>query len=184
MERIIAKNKPKNKKLAGFSLLEMIIAIFIFSLVITAAVSVFVASYNAQRKAKEIQLGVEDSRGAIEIMAKNIRMGTIDGTDGIKKEIAFYNYSQGKCIKYAFENGKIMTGELSGSRLENLDCSSISTPWNLIADSIVDDLNFNITESKYSETEDSIVGKVTISIKIIDSKEPIQTTISLRDYNE
>lgn len=192
MERIIARNEIIKRKLAGFSLLEMIVAMFIFSLIITATVSVFVASYAAQRKSKDIQLAIEDSRGAIELMAKNIRMGTIDSADtipGTADEIAFYNYSQNKCIKYKFANNNIEVGEVPGSRVTEPDCSDttkVSYSMNsLIASSIVDKLAFDIKKSKYDPSNPpNVVGRVTISIKIIGSDEPIQTTVSLRDYNK
>jgi type II secretory pathway pseudopilin PulG len=182
MERIIAENKQRRKKLLGFSLLEMIVAIFIFAMVITVTISVFIASYRGQKRAKEIQQGMENSRVAIELMAKNIRMGAVDSPDNDDAtEIAFYNYSQGKCIKYEFDGEKIKVGEETSTRTARPDCSVVVASNSLISDLVAEDLKFNIIKSDYMVAP-PVIGRVTISIKIKNSNEPIQTTVSLRDY--
>jgi prepilin-type N-terminal cleavage/methylation domain-containing protein len=169
------KKIKKKTKLAGFSMLEMIVAIFIFAMIMTVAISVFVASYRGQKKAKEIQQGMENSRVAIELMAKNIRMGRIDSNTAAS--ISFYNYSQGKCIKYEFSSGEIKTGETNPDG--DYNCGPISAGNKLVADLVLESLNFNVVKSSAS-----VVGRVTISLKLKNSTEPIQTTVSLRDYIE
>lgn len=184
------KKIKKKTKLAGFSVLEMLVAIFIFALIITVTISAFIASYKGQKRTKDVQKSMEGARGAIELMAKNIRMGTIDSGSGLANEIAFYNYSQEKCIKYKFNNSNdtIEVGEVNDSRVGSPDCSDTTdvsyTMNDLIADKVVEDLKFEAVESDYSNPSNIVVGRVTISIQVKNFGEPIQTTVSLRDYNE
>lgn len=177
------KITPIGKKLKGFSLLEMITAIFIFSIAITLSVSIFIGAFNSRGKSKEIQQATEDVRFAIEIMAKNIRMSTIDNKDN--NRVYIFNYSQNKCIKYEFTGGDLKTGEVSlSSRLDGdgniINCKDQSySDQNMIkSGSLEKGLFFAV-----SSTETS-VGKVSILIKVAGSPNAIQTTISLRDYAE
>ncbi len=183
MERAIT---IKKKSASGFTLIELLVAMFVFSFVIVAVISTFLSIYRYQKNSREIQVGMENSRVAMESMAKNIRMGAVDG--GTEEKIYFYNYSQKKCMAYSFDSGnkKIKMAETAEiSRIDNPNCSSVSygTFFDLVSVSNIESLKFVIQKSNYGTTNPS-VGRVTIKVKILGSNEPLQTTISLRDYLE
>ena len=66
----------KNKKFAGFSFVELMISIFILSLIMLASVAVFSSIVKARKDALKVSTDIETGREAIEIMAKNIRMSS------------------------------------------------------------------------------------------------------------
>lgn len=175
------KSIRKKDKHLGFSLVELLVAVFIFSLVFTASVSVFLSVFRSQNNIKVIQQGIENSRTAIELMAKNIRMGAIDSATS--DNIYFYNYSQKKCINYTLANNKIKYREASVSRISQPNCltAGFSPLQDLVSVDNIESLKFNAIKSDYGDTNPSI-GRVTIVIEVSGSNEPIQTTISLRDY--
>jgi len=61
----------------GFTLIEMLVALAIFSIVVTVMLSVTISLVKAQRKTQNLQLVHDSSRYAIEMMAKEIRMSKI-----------------------------------------------------------------------------------------------------------
>jgi prepilin-type N-terminal cleavage/methylation domain-containing protein len=66
---------------SGFTLIELMVAIFIFSIITIGIVSVFVStagSYQKSRAIKEVKENVEYSISSI---AKDVRMGKIEATD-------------------------------------------------------------------------------------------------------
>ena len=70
------KNHKKNKK--GFSLIELIVAMFIFVMLIGAMVAVSVAGFRSYMKSKAIKTVFEDVGFAINSIAKDVRMGKIE----------------------------------------------------------------------------------------------------------
>lgn len=69
------KAKRKKKK-AGFTLLELIVAIGIFSIVMMIAVGALLSMLNANRKAQALKAVMNNVNFAVENMAKEIRVGT------------------------------------------------------------------------------------------------------------
>lgn len=66
---------------AGFTLTEMIVTVFVFSLLMIIVGSVFVSSLNTQRRAFNIQQAEENANFILESMAKEIRVGQITSPD-------------------------------------------------------------------------------------------------------
>jgi len=73
-------NIRKNLNKKGLTLIELIVAIFIFSLIAVAIVSVFVSIVTAYGKAKAIKLVKENAEFAISSIAKDVRMSRIEST--------------------------------------------------------------------------------------------------------
>lgn len=63
---------------AGFTIIETIIAFAIFTIVVISCLSIFIKSNTAQKRIANIQRTLTDTRYILEVMAKEIRMGTID----------------------------------------------------------------------------------------------------------
>ena len=112
----------KNSK--GFTLIELMVSIFVFSLVMTSATAVFAKVFRARQKSNAIQKNIEDTRYAMELMAKSLRMSSIISSTSPSQangSILSYDYSQGKCIRYWTSNGFLyMSSKIS-------DFSSCST---------------------------------------------------------
>lgn len=66
----------KNKK--GFTLAEMIVVMFIFSIISVAIASIFMQFFHGEKKAFAKQKVAADMRYSLELMTREIRMSTID----------------------------------------------------------------------------------------------------------
>lgn len=66
---------------SGFTLIETIVTLFIFSILITVVLSAFVSALNLQRRAFNIQQVEENGNFILESMAKEIRVSTVNTLD-------------------------------------------------------------------------------------------------------
>ena len=186
MERRI--DGKKNRK--GFVLMEMMIAVFIFALITTAIVGVFIVSYKSQEVSKTAQQDLENVRVAMESMAKNIRMSTLD--EGDEDSLFIYNYSQSKCISYQIktdeDDSSLKTLEYAEERISRLDsegnlrnCQTVllgAEFSSLISRSKLSYAHFEVRKTSGSEA-----GKVSIVLTLENNATPFETSVSLRDYN-
>jgi len=67
----------KEKKL-GFTLIETLVAMAIFSTAVMIALAIFINSTTLQQRTLAIQRGQSDARYALELMARKFRLGEID----------------------------------------------------------------------------------------------------------
>ena len=70
--------KEKGGKRKGFTLIELMVAIFIFSVILTGILSVSVSILNAYQKARAIKTVKESADFALSSIAKDVRMGRIE----------------------------------------------------------------------------------------------------------
>jgi len=181
----------------GFSLLEMIIAVAIFALVAVAAMSAYVNIFKAGKNAKTVQKNVENARGAMDIIAKTIRSGTIDGAP-TQSDIFLFVYdagskTDGKCFKFSFIGNSIQEKQtaISHDRLATYqDCSSagVASYYGSAID-LVNTSGFTVT-GKFAATlpAPSAAGKVTILAKVQNlsgtDNANLQTTVTLSSSQE
>jgi prepilin-type N-terminal cleavage/methylation domain-containing protein len=177
------KTNKSNKKYRGFSLVELLIAMFIFVITITAAISVFITIMSNRQKGRDIQKDVEDSRVALDLMAKNMRMSSgLKGQDLISgqkyKDIIMLNNSQGLCIRYKFgSNGDesyLEMGQAFPDSSGNCDFGSVSDFEKVVSGNVS---GFFLV----SETSDSNIGKATIVLTVDNAN--LETSVSFRDYD-
>src|SRR5512135_266966 len=71
----------KGKSYAGFTLLEILIAVAILSVVLTAVYSTFFLSHKAIEGVDESMLKLQESRRAIDILRCELDSSYYDGTD-------------------------------------------------------------------------------------------------------
>lgn len=184
-------NFSRNKKVLsvgrqGFSLLELLVSIFIFSLIMTIVTTIFVQVFNSRKKAKEIQVNIEDARYAMELIAKSLRMSNVKSGDAaLTDNIVVYDYSQSSCIRYYADAGELKVG-YSGDDEPGCGSSSIfDAPRTMISGNLN---NFSLkVESSDNDPAQKKIGRVTMAMTICAddtcrTKETIQTTVSLRDY--
>ena len=72
--------KIKNIKssMHGFSVMEMVVALAIFSITATYSLAIFVQSNTVQKRTANIQKTMSDARYVLEIISREARMGLVD----------------------------------------------------------------------------------------------------------
>lgn len=100
----------KTKK--GFTLVEMLISVFIFVIVMTATVTVFVKQSSAHRYGRTVQKNLENAQFAFNFVAKTLRTsavaaGSYGGANEFTAhqstdEIYVYDFSQAACFHFYF----------------------------------------------------------------------------------
>lgn len=70
--------KIRNSPQAAFTLIELMVAIFIFSVITAGIISVFVSSTSSYQKARAIKEVKENVEYAVSSIAKEVRMGKIE----------------------------------------------------------------------------------------------------------
>ncbi len=105
------KDFKKTEKESGFTLVEMLVAIFIFSLVIGAVISLFISGIQGQRNTLAIQRLLDQTSYTLEYMSRALRMALKEGQqatplidcldeDGENYEIGGNNNSRLKFINH------------------------------------------------------------------------------------
>jgi prepilin-type N-terminal cleavage/methylation domain-containing protein len=145
--------KVKNKTIAknsGLTLIEVLVAMGIFSVVISVAVGIFVSGSNSQRKILELNTTRGEANYLMETVSRELRMATAisDGTDGNENQqnnndssIEFTNYN-GDLIKYC-------RSDLNGSCTNNDSGDYFSRDGENINSSemVIDHLRFYVTDN-------------------------------------
>lgn len=180
--------KKLNNNKGGFTLIEMLVSMALYSVAILAATSIFQAVADGQRNAIASQNIQESMRYGLELMSKEIRTAKVNtgscGTDTNKiynqdslDSINFINQND-ECVTYTFDNNTVMVQRDTYGPVP-LTPSSVSV--NHLKFIITDTLGSNIAEEQ---------AKVIISIEaeyILNKPGQrqtmiIQTTISSRHY--
>ncbi len=102
---------------AGFTLIESMVAVAIFALLIVSATDIFLSIIRSQRNTLSSKNAQESVSYALEVMTKELRMAKIDdGTCGAAEsvyavtedgeQIKFRNY-QDVCVTYSLEQGRL-----------------------------------------------------------------------------
>lgn len=72
----------KNFQEEGFTLIELIVSIFIFALITVAILAVFVSTSTAHQKANAIKNVKENVEYAMNLIVRDVRMGKIEASSG------------------------------------------------------------------------------------------------------
>ncbi len=172
----------QNKKYAAFSMVELMISIFILSLITLTSVAVFANIVWARKNSLKISNDIETGREAIQIMAKNIRMSS--NLDGNTSTIYFFSEPTMQCISYKFDtNAKILKSALrTRPDATDEDCSPGhigAYSYNAITSTSMKAVGSFIV--KKTDTAAKVVGSVTV-VMMVDEKYSLQTTISIRNF--
>jgi len=171
------------KKEKGFTLIEVLVATFVFVIVMSSVSQIFVSAFSAYRREKIIQNNLENAQFAMNTMAKELRGSSITASSA--SSVKFYNYGEKTCYSYRIDvaNKELLTIKQS-SVSDLLTCNGTSlTPTTVVVKDVTAG-NFTIVQSS-SSSAPKTVGKVTLSLQVGSvGKNPvnIQTTVSLRDY--
>ena len=72
------KNRRTKKETSGFTLIEMLITLAVFTTALTTLANIFLFANRSQRKTQAVQQSQTDARFALEVMAQQVRRGQID----------------------------------------------------------------------------------------------------------
>jgi prepilin-type N-terminal cleavage/methylation domain-containing protein len=200
MKKIISKN---NKN--GFSLLEMIVAMFISTLIVTVVVAAFASAFRARESAGNTQRSIEEAKTAMEYMAKIIRMSSNVKTRDSGKSVQMFSKSLAGCIKFTYDSvsNKITeyrcdpestdVGDLSrGPCYYNVSVAPSDPKYDSMPCILGQDFSIaykDITGSSLKSAEfyapGSKIDRVTMRMEMLnDSNAKMQTTVSARDYRD
>lgn len=103
----------KNK---GLTLIELVVAVAVFSLVALSALGVFALGLKKQRQGLTTQIVQENIHYVLEMMAKEIRMSHIKGTTTQNSlDIEAVKPEGIEAISYTLSNGRIMRRDDQGN---------------------------------------------------------------------
>jgi len=166
----------------GFTLIEILITIVIFSIIITSFLALFVSAFENQRKSLAANYLLNNASYITEYISRALRMAKKDKegvcinpgnnfepSDGESDYIKFLNY-KGECQKFFIREGRL--------KVEKRGIEQALTPRNLI----VENLKFKISGGSQA---DNLQPSITFSLKLKTIKTPsqeinFQTTISQR----
>lgn len=198
-KKINRKRGVLNKR--GFTLVEVIVAMFIFVLIMTSATAIFARIFKSYKEVKNINENVKNAQFAMSLMSKTFRTSSIkfptsNDFDSVKTLIIYDNsqLATRPCIKYQFignELRKSTSVDTSENNCNNTATFIAVTP---ITIGTVDG-SFSGEISSGSDINNTpgttgTVGKITIMMYITsgagtESKEArLQTTVALRDYDK
>lgn len=182
----------------GFSILEIIVATFIFVMIMAATSAFFGKSMFSYRSAKALQKDLESAQFSMNLISKSLRTSTVILADD--QQVKIFDYSQNKCIEYKFNDGNALkTATYDATyNTDPIDQGSNKTDCETRALSDFFAMTSGIVAGKFSVIPSSsspskTVGRVTIWMKVcpesgcsgIPKDEAIiQSTVSLRDYVE
>lgn len=184
----------------GFSILEVIVATFIFVMIMVATAVFFGKSMFSYRSAKVLQKDLETAQFSMNLLSKSLRTSSVlDYTASSRVKI--FDYSQNKCIEYKYESNALKVATFNTGyniapiiQEDNKNNCNLhifqASDFSAMTSGIVS-VFFNIIPS--SDSSPKTVGRVTISMKVCPSsgcsgtpgdEAKIQSTVSLRDYME
>ena len=181
----------RNNNQKGLTIIELIIALGVFSLAVLAAVSIFVTSLRTQRSVLANQTGLDNLRYVMETMSKEARMASMDtgscghsgfiyhvSESGI--ELSFVNYKN-NCVIYTLTDNQLIKEVISnGESSGQLPVTS--------EDVLIESVQFKASESdvsvrgvKQPKLTINIAFRSKVSAEASDLNN-LQTTISSRFY--
>ncbi|MDP3991097.1 MAG: prepilin-type N-terminal cleavage/methylation domain-containing protein [Candidatus Nealsonbacteria bacterium] len=164
----------------GFTLIEMLVAVSIFTLLVGAGSGVFISVLKSQRYTLAMQEVLDQSSYLMEYMSRTARMAQKDLT-GVCTGSAKTNYgSAGQCLKFLNYKGECQQFCLDGGRIKEIKSGN----QNYLTSSNLQALVFSIVLTGEEQYPDDRQPRVSLFLKIEGregAKIELQTTISQRN---
>lgn len=187
--------KQKKGKMSGFTLIEMIIAIGVFSIMSVAIAGAFTSGFSSYGDTRELQRNVETAQYALNTLEKLLRTSTVVSAAGTNVQaITFYDYSSSRCFRYSVLSSGT-SSSLVARWFQTPDpfganpCVTASASFSALAPVTSGYVTggFTIVPSDKLSTPKKM-GRVTVNLSVkADSgatiASRIQATSSLRDYS-
>ncbi len=177
--------KKKTKVRRGFTLVEMLVSIFIFSILMVTLGGIFANSVAAYKYARQTQRSVEEAQFAMNKIAKTLRTSTIKSVPAAKS-VTVYSYSEGKCLRYEITSAGTVTERAidPGASFDPVlsPCPSFAgvTPRVIAHNLVFAESRFLIIPS--SPGNAGRVGMIFAVKRGTEKTVRVQTSVSLRDY--
>ena len=184
-------NTLKKKTLKGFSLMESMIAMFIFSMFMVVVTGFFSKFIFVGKNAQQLQQNLEDTQFAMNRVAKVLRTSVIinpSSNNANHPRVRVFDYSQNKCIEYEF-SGNSFLEKISGNASSTGDpkawCAGLSSA-SLSSGSLIQyprgvaiDGKFSIVPSTATQA-----GRVLMNVEMTRGNHSVtaQTSMSLRNF--
>jgi prepilin-type N-terminal cleavage/methylation domain-containing protein len=179
------KNTQKFKQ--GFSLIEALVSLAIFSLVIVMMSGMFGSFIKNYQTSHNVQMTLEDAQQSINTMMKTIRTSILVSPTGVGtvQTIRVFNYSQpsgSQCIEYSYSGNTLTYGVAAAATTAALCKTATESSMQ------VSNLNNDPISNAffYVVPTGTAQGIVTVSMSFKQGSDtiPIQSTVSLRDYQD
>ena len=170
------------KSQKGFSLLEALISIAVFTIIMVATAETFASMIQTKVEVDRMRESHQKAQVAIESITKSIRSGVVvtpDSGYASQETIRIYDYSQSLCIEYAFLGTALQKRTASIDRDECTAGVSLPDTQIMVRDTVKG--NFDISwddDNKY----------VTIRLLLISPNQQastnqtrVQTTVAMRN---
>jgi len=194
-------NKIKKIK-KGFTLIEMLISVFIFSIIMTATVVVFAGYVKSHKYSRIVQKNLEGVQFAFNYIAKTLRVSSVINGDGDNKNLFTYTEAGETCTYFYINNGalwrkslkladvpaSVSAGNKKGDKCGKILAYTLTKGEKLTVGKIKDGKFYYTYTSRGDDTMiPPTVGRVTISVGIEDQTVPegliwAQTSVSLLNY--
>lgn len=178
------------KSYRGLTLIEVIVSLFIFSLMMVAVSQIFAKAFSGYRNTRATQRDVENAQYALNLLSKELRTSTVVAPlsgpfPRSSQTIKFYDHSQGRCFYYRANSPQnpytLQVASALATSVSNCQTMNLTT-FSTISTGRVEG-SFRVTPSQGGGSKRA--GKVTISLDISEDathRAQIQTTASLRDF--
>ncbi|MCK5085236.1 type II secretion system protein [Candidatus Parcubacteria bacterium] len=174
----------KKKEQKGFTLIEMLVSLGIFSLIISIVIGIFVGGSNYQRKTIELFLVQREGGYLMETVSRELRMASDlpenDYTNGDVQKLQKDDFLEFKDSEGT--NKKYCRSDIDGVCDANGDYFAVNNKRISSDDVIVDNLTFYVNNF---DTQSQRFVTVSISLKAkgkFQTKIDLQTSVSLRIY--
>lgn len=182
------------KSYKGLTLIEVLVALFIFAIIMAAASGIFAKAFTGYRSTRATERDVQNAQYALNLITKELRTSTVvlprtPPFPNNSQNVKFYDHSQGRCFSYQISGNTLQVASASSTgptqcRTQNVGAYSTISTGRVTG-------SFRVTPSCSSVSDPPTctgtkrVGKVTISLRIAEDATHyanIQTTASLRDF--
>lgn len=148
-----------NKKSKGLTLIELIVAMGIFSVIIVIVVGLFVATLKGYRKSAALQNVQENARFLLDFMTKEIRQSTITSVVGA-------GGYHGNTLNIRRPDNTNITYIFDGTNIQRTVVGSPSSSGSINSQQVMVSGGFFISGTTGGTGADSFQPKVTISLKV------------------
>lgn len=164
------------RDIAGFTLLEMVISIGIFSVLVVASIGVTLGVSHAQIKAANIQATLDNIRFGLELVTKEMRTG-----NGYRLSSAC-NQNSGEEISFATSGAESRVYYLEEGRLMRLRNSTVcASAQPVMADEVaVERLRFAISGTTPGFSDGQPRVTVSMSVRSKSLRDPLESQMDLQ----
>lgn len=172
----------RQSKKKGFTLVEIVVSLFIFSILMISIAQIFTEAFSGHRYAKNLQRDIENIQYLSGILSKELRTSTIVDPNGSQEgvtSVQFYDYSQGLCIQYRIRGTDLEVAKENAA--SPVACNGMNLSNFTVASSGTLSGSFDVIPSSASPRT---VGRVTFTLRLQEGAHSavVQSTVSLRDY--